>query len=357
MKKVLVYPFNREFFSIMNNYNLLFKRNIEIVSLVSLPGWGLSDEVYNINNKNISVTCNFNNSLNDCDLVWIIDSWLPLYFDSYIYPNIKEAASKGKKVLLTRKLSNIEKTKLNELRNNITYLDDINPKLTGRYINVNTPIIAIAGISQNTGKFELELSLKQELEEKGYRVLLIASRREAIITGDCRIPDFMLKNDLSENEKILAFNHYVSKLESEKHPDIIILGIPGAVTSYDNKFFKDYGILAIEIAKAVPIDSLILCSLYGDYKKEYFEECEKTVGEQLCTKIDIHTLSKYSIDETEMLERGNVCYLMLDEILVDKMVKQINYPNLLNPYDKQSLRQIAELLIEKLSTSFYLETI
>lgn len=146
-------------------------------------------------------------------------------------------------------------------------------------------------------------------------------------------------------------------MESEKHPDIIILGIPGAVTSYDNKFFKDYGILAIEIAKAVPIDSLILCSLYGDYKKEYFEECEKTVGEQLCTKIDIHTLSKYSIDETEMLERGNVCYLMLDEILVDKMVKQINYPNLLNPYDKQSLRQIAELLIEKLSTSFYLETI
>ncbi len=359
MEKLLVYPFNREFTPIVKNCYFLNNNNLDIVNLVTMAGWGLEGDAYECINSKIIVRIDYMSALNECDTVWIIDSWLTLSFEEYIYPNVKAAVLNNKNILITRELTRLEKLKIEELNcnKNISYLDVIKPRISGRIVEVKTPIVAIAGVSQNTNKFELELSLKHEFEEKGYHVLLIASRKEANVIGDYSIPEFMLTNELSENNKILAFNHFVTQLESEKQPDIIILGIPGSVVSYDNKFFKDFGVLAFEISRSVSIDSFILCSLFADYEKEYFQKCEQVIGEQLGVSIDFHALSKFTIDESEMIEREKVFYLTLDEDIVDTKVKEINYPRLINPFKKQNVKLIMEILVESLTTNISIETV
>lgn len=353
MLKVLVYPFNREFEPFLKYGMYLSEWNINEISLVSLPGWGLIGDKYEYNDKIVEVKLDFEIELINCDTVWIIDSWIDISFNDYIYPKIVKALLSKKKVIISRILSIDEKdavSKLNEA-DNILILDSPQSPCTNlNIVENNVPVIAIAGVSQNTNKFEIELILKHEFEEKGYNVLLIASKREANLFGDFSVPDYMLQHDLSENEKILALNHYITQLENDKKPDVIIIGVPGAITSYDEKYFKDFGMLAFEMTRAVIMDFMILSSFNALYEKEYFLNCEKIIKEQFLIPNFLHCLSYFSVDDSDLLVMGKPCYIKMDEVSVEKTVLENNYPLLFNPFDKKDMGIIVNIVITKLTS-------
>ena len=116
---------------------------------------------------------------------------------------------------------------------------------------------------KETGKLGVQLALREELIEKGYKVSSISSRLDSELYGLHPIPSFMFDRMNSETEKIQKYNHYVKQIELIEHPDIIIIGIPGGILPYDEIDHNEYGILAYEISYAVPCDAAIMCLPYN----------------------------------------------------------------------------------------------
>lgn len=95
MKKVMLYPFDSASFSILKYKNRL--NNLELVDIVSPIGWGYND-VY----IKYLVRHDFSNALENCDIVWIVNSQNSISYEYDIRPKIEEAVLKKKEVIVTR---------------------------------------------------------------------------------------------------------------------------------------------------------------------------------------------------------------------------------------------------------------
>lgn len=98
--KVVVYPFDRDFLPVLKNHDLL--KELEIESVVSLKGWGfVSSTVSTYGGQQYVVSDSLNAALENCDCLWLVDSWNPCSFGDYILPAALLAAKKRRKIICT----------------------------------------------------------------------------------------------------------------------------------------------------------------------------------------------------------------------------------------------------------------
>lgn len=143
---------------------------------------------------------------------------------------------------------------------------------------IPVPIITVLGVGDKSNKFDLQLGLADFFKKAGYNVSLLGTKEYTSLFGFMPLPQFLFEGGC-QKEKILQFNHFVYKLSMETHPDIIIVGCPGAIMPNNPFKFDDYGELAFVIGNALNADISVL-SLYAmSYNNQALEH--------------LHSLCKY----------------------------------------------------------------
>jgi peptide maturation system protein (TIGR04066 family) len=355
MEKIIVYPYNDEQFLPVLRHPVFFK-DFHISYLVSPKGWGNRNV-----NGSLNITCDFDSALEYCHTVLISESGALLDFENSIMPKIMHSIEQGKNIICTMPLHN-ESFKLihGHCESHGVYFKYFNyPEEykvreiyeRGKFLyDISTPVIFVFGLGERTNKFEIQLSLRENIMNMGYKVSQIGTRGYCELLGFHSMPCFMFDNSVSETDRIVLFNHYVKNVEMKESPDVIIIGVPGAIMALNNSIINEFGILAYEMCLAVTPDSSVLSCYYEDYNEEYFFEYVKMFKYKFGCQLDCFNLSNIKIDwQSSRLENKMNC-LSLDSKFIDekkKKYKSIRTPvfNVLNYADAKNM---AELIIKKL---------
>lgn len=347
--RIIVYPVDRESLSVIKSTeNFPY---IHLTWLISPESWGHEGEYYKSHNGMIEVVHNYEDKLNDCTAVWIVDSWNDLDFYHYIEPKIKLAKLKGKRIICSRNLTTPEKTFLSGIKIEFFDYSTFKPKICyeHRVREIRSPVIFVMTSNEFCNQFYIETALYAELSNRGYEVLYISSRKECAAFGGQAVPRFIFSGTFTENEKVLAMNHYIYHLEMIHQPDIIIIGVPGSAMTYNHQYSTDFGIIAYEISEAVRPDFAILSSLCRPYDIDYFKGIEDSLLGRLGVRIDVHSLSPYAPDFNNPFGEKKLSYLSLDDAYVRGMIEQTAYNNLLNLNEMDGISTAVDRLVDKLS--------
>ncbi len=355
MEKMIVYPYNDEQFSPVLRHPL-FLKDFDISCLVSPKGW-TNENV----NGSLNITCDFDSALEYCDTVLISESGALLDFEKSIMPKIMHSIAQGKNIICTMPLHNEPFKLINrKCESQGVYFKYFNyPEEykvqeiyeRGKFLyDISKPVIFVFGSGERTNKFEIQLSLRENIMNMGYKISQMGTRGYCELLGFHSMPSFMFDNSVSETDRIILFNHYVKNVEMKESPDVIIIGVPGAIMALNNNINNGFGILAYEMCLAVTPDSSVLSYYYEDYNEEYFSDFVNMFKYKFECQLDCFNLSNIKIDWQSSRFRNKMDYLSFDSKFIDekkKKYKSIRTPvfNVLN-YD--DAKNMAELIIKKL---------
>ncbi|AEY65014.1 TIGR04066 family peptide maturation system protein [Clostridium sp. BNL1100] len=364
-QKVLIYPYDSGFTPLLRHKQFL--DSFEITSLVSPGGWGLTGRDAGDADKSgrigINVTADFDEALELCDIVMIVDSEKYLDFQKYMMPKVFSAVDHGKDIIITTQLRDADfntiSKKCKEAGVNFKYFNYpeehrkfpvINVENEFLY-NINTPVVFVLGIGERTSKFEIQLSLREKFCNEGYRVSQIGTRGYCELLGFHSFPEFMFNGTFPETNKIVFFNHLIKKIEDEEHPDVIIIGIPGGIMPFNNRLTNKFGILAYEVSQALPSDSAIFSCHYAEYDNNYFKGLSDLVKYKLGFEVSCYNISNVMFDWTNSKQENKIIYTTLDSTFIgEKIIKyaESDLP-VFNAQNTDSAGNMSEHIINKLA--------
>lgn len=280
--RVMVYPYDKEFLSLLRHSNKI--NQFEITNIVSPFGWGFNGKDAGVIDYGeplgIIVKDNFDLALNECDTVIFNKPLLELNYEKFIKSKISTAIEKNKNIICLARLEDNDRSQFEiqcrskgltfEYYSNSYEYDNALKEVT-KVSEINSPIVFVMGLSEDTNKFGVQLALRKKFMENGYKVSQIGSRSYSGFLGFNPMPDFMFNNQVADYEKIMLFNRFVKNIEEEEKPDVIIVGIPGGIMPINSNFPNKFGITAFEISRAITPDATVLCTHYNMFYKEYFE--------------------------------------------------------------------------------------
>ena len=364
MERLIVYPFDNEFSPVLRHMNLL--ENYKVTALISPRGWGLGSKdaclVDGGNPTGLEVSTDFESNLEHCDTVLISDYRKLLDFNKSVFPKIIMAIEHKRNIICTLPLGQQQKKQITDLcqKNGVYfnyYYMSTNPL---SYINeqiildIDTPIICVAGISERTNKFDVQLVLREKFLEEGYKVSQVGSKSWCELLGFHSFPSFMYSGSILESDKIVMFNQYIKNIEMAEQPDVIILGIPGGTITFNNYLTNRFGILAYMVSQAIESDAFIFCTLYEDFKSDCYEELEKSMKYKFGFEADAYSISNTKFDWNSYMAQPAMSkksqFLTINSIDVDSKInslKDCNMPlyNILNEKDRAMM---SEYIIGKL---------
>lgn len=352
MKKMMIYPYSNAYEPYVLYSELM--DNIKVTSLVASSGSGIVGKSITTDNEILVVSSDFEEELSKCDIVWFVEDEKYELSNGVVREHLMSAVENHKKIVFTRTMKK-EGKQIEALipeQQNITpkRLVETKEKLIYEHCyRIETPVLIIYGTEKDTGKLGVQLALRKEFIEKGYRVSSISSRLDSELYGVHAIPSFMFDTSNNETEKIQKYNHYVKQIELMEYPDIIIIGIPGGILPYDEIDHNEYGILAHEISYAVPCDAAIMCIPYNpDFTGDYSDLGKaveqifrfQTIGCNLAARVP---------DMQRTIENKERHLVSLDSDFIDSKIATYKRNNVFNFLNKNDANKAAEHIIDFLS--------
>lgn len=362
-KKILIYPFDVNLFPVLR-YRDMIKLNWNIVSCVSPIGWGINkDDIRFFNNDNhvnILFNDNFDSMLCNCDSVWFCESDKSVNFDDELYPNIIKAINEGKDIITSCDLKNSE-------NNIITVCKEFNVKFTNLLKNyssdffdmsealrkIETPVIAVASLTQDLKKFDVQLALRKYFKAEGYRVSQIGTKSYSEIFGFHSMPNFMYNNEYDEKEKIVMFNTFIKQIEHIEAPDVIIIGIPGGIMPICDGDINNFGVKAFEISRAVVSDITIL-NMPFDFglETENFMNLKKVIFNKFEFDVKCFNIANKAIDGNKMEENNIFSLITIDDHLIEEIKAHIRNTNEVQVYsiiNEDDMKDLPKYIIDTLA--------
>jgi len=153
--------------------------------------------------------------------------------------------------------------------------------------------------------------------------------------------------------KILLFNRYVKRLEVAEKPDIIILGVPGAVQNLSEKFTMGFAVTPYLTFNAVLVDYLILCSFF-EISEDFFCKISTMCEYKFGCPVDCFHISDVIVDMMSSEEKKIIITKVLNrdftkQKLAELKDAEIQKFNILEP--KNEVR-LFDLITEKIAADF-----
>lgn len=381
-KKAVLYPVDIEICPVIRHKALL--KEYEIVGLVSPKGWGYGDKDLSYIDGGCDTGMvlgdDFSKVLDQCDTVIFCDSQYYNGMESDIINKMKEAINNNKNIVSLIQLENKYFDEIIELSsqkrcqfsfmNNELKEIDINSnynfrnklKISGMEYKsksnayesigkIKTPVIFVMGVTERSSKFEIQLTIKEQLEKLGYRITHIGSRNYCEMIGGHSFPSFLYDNTISEVDKILMYHDYVKAIEEAEAPDIIIIGIPGGITKVNDKFTNKFGIYAYEISQAIDPDYVIMSVFYEDFKAEYLDNLSILSKYRFGFEVDSFNLANIQMDWESVLRLSGDNYIKLESDFINQKIKKYENDNkmIFNIFNKDHGISMADDIINRLS--------
>ncbi|MDR1136024.1 MAG: TIGR04066 family peptide maturation system protein [Clostridiales Family XIII bacterium] len=352
MENLLMYPFNKSFMPYVRHQDML--NDMHITSLISPNGWGLVGDKINTPCGDIIVSDDFDYALESCTCVWFIEDDIIALPKDILWTKLRAAITHGKNIVYTRCR---DREEVQEMVALIPSGLDITPQCIGHnklldskkvLYDIDTPTIFVIGNAECSDKFEVQLSLRKQFVNMGYKVSSVSTRWDSAIIGVHPFPEFMWDVRLSEEDKVYRYNGYIKEIEMMESPEIFIVGIPGGIVPYSRKQLNHFGITAYEIAMAIKCDSAVFCSLYSNYLSEYFDEISKLILSRFEIAIDYHHISAYmNCPDHQRVVDQEYNILTLDSAIVDEKIRALGRNDVFNLLSSGNARIVAEKIIRQ----------
>jgi peptide maturation system protein (TIGR04066 family) len=337
MKKIAIFPFDYYLLPVIKNKDNLL--DFQLSQVFSLQGWGMVNDTVSASCKDdtaedIVVMDIFDESVDfDFDILYITNSNHKID-DDLLYRCIERAAKRQKNILVSKKLSTEQMEQIKAIckQNNVhvqfLYADvstDIINDTAEMLYSIDTPIISVSGVDENTNKFEVQLELYNRLKKDGYSVSWVSSRNEMLLCGEHPLPDFMFQTSISETQKILMYNHFVKFIEEQESPDVIILGIPGEMMPNSKLQVGHFGTTAFQIFNAVNPDFSVLCVHCNGNNEDYFDRLLQAMEYKFSVETDCIYISSISKDPFSLNKITPVEYVLYNNDFTTAVISQIAY--------------------------------
>lgn len=340
-QKILIYPYTTLTYSLI--YALSFSRIKREFILVSPKGWGYDGKSVLLCEGKINIQTEFEKNCDKCDEVWFVNTYFDVNEPEMIYPKVRFAMTKRKAVRYFRDLnSEIKKilglNKREKIINSPTKLELL-----------NTPIVFIAGLYEECNAFDVEVRLNHSFNHEKYKITQIGSMAEGELIGMKTFPSFMFNKRYSEKEKILLFNQFIKEIELKEQPDLIIVGIPGGISSYSRQIVENFGMLFQLVSIAVSNDIFILSIPYNEYTDIDIENLKKFIWKKYEVHVDfINLAAKKIISDTSLLTQ-KLTYLTLDNDLVMQKTNQLGRTDMYVINVEEEADRLQKAVLNKLS--------
>lgn len=369
MHKVLFYPYDYQ----SNLYVRFteFLENVGQVFLMSFPGSGLIGKDASIVDKTpeynliIQSEKEWETVVEQVDTVYFLDSAFEVDIKKQIVPKIIDVLQKNKRAVCEMALS---KEQMQKIQSYVTaqngfecrLADDDSAAITGlekitakmEIYKFTTPIIMVMGTTERTNKRIVQLSLKRELEKEEFKVSCILSSGRGEQFGVHSYPDWMFEKGIGEVAKIAAFNRYVKEIEKKEAPDVIVIGIPGAIFPYNNCFTNYFGVQAFLAARAAEPDGVICCSNYIDFTAEFFKHIKNIISCTYSTEVLGFCLNNMVYDSRTTVKNG-LKYTSIDIKQVAKVIKALEGDDiqLWNIMEDKDMKKMSKRVADQFSVS------
>lgn len=361
-KKAILYPYSIHSASIVRNRSMI--KHYEIIGAVAPKGLSLLGKdcsaVDSRSFMGIDISEDFEHMILNCEVIIIgeysLESDEKNIFQQIVFKNTLYALEQGKEVVSLYRFSEEQEEKLkrksDELK--ICYFSykewqDIKLKKSGSMVQLNTPIISIAGLTEECGKFDIQMSIGNMLARSGINATHISSKQFGELFGFHSFPTFMFGNSLTEEDKILELNAYLSFLESKENPDVFIITVPGGMVPINKRNHERFGITAYEVGCAINPDLLVLAIPLIDLKSYQMDNLCKIVEEKLNCAPCCMAMSNNRINSKDMQDEfKKVSYDFLAVEEVDKKIK--GYDDILpvfNSISKQGKEALNDFILDK----------
>lgn len=366
IKKIGIYPFNSDCMVFLKYANLL-NSEYKICEVASLNGWGFVGKNINLDSDNYQIKASPSLFNKKVDILFIPEFDAVEFVENLIVDEIIGFASEVSKIMCAANLTEAGVNKIKQACNeksvncNFVYLAEIAfpSDYTAFYTNsqknlekIEVPIIVIAGLWENTDKFKTSLVLRNKLLNEGYRVSQIGSRSYCELFGFHSFPTFMTDSGISENDKPLMLNRYVKNIADSEEPDVIIIGIPGSIQSFNDKYTNRFGILPYLTFQALLVDFLIMCTFYEYSSIKFLDEISQLCKYRFSCCVDAYHMSNLYIDIAETEEKDRIVKNRIARNIINKTLEN-NYGEsqipVFNLYEDHDGDKLFDLILNKLS--------
>ena len=226
----------------------------------------------------------------------------------------------------------------------------------GKLYEIPVPVIFVLSLYEDLDKFALQIALRKILCEESVSVSQIGTRQYCERFGFHSFPAFMFENELTAEEKVLAFNHYVYQMVVEENTDAIIIGIPGAYTKLNLSYPMKFGILPYLVSQAIVPDYAVMCTFYAEFPDDTFwKTISQSCSYKLGFHIDIFHMSGSYIDLQPTKALGKIKYTHVPDAVVDRMVQSRfadSFHTVFNGYSLIGEETLRASLLKNLATSY-----
>lgn len=354
MEHIAIYPYSESYAPIIRHQKLI--HDMKIRSLISPRGWGLTGECVKTLDTEFIVTDNFIEGIQECTAVWFVDDANIPHPPALLKEKMHEALRQNKRILFTRSIKSdkddIKNLIPDEKEIRIETMHCLSERKSIACYNIDTPVIFVLGLSENTDKFEVQATLREQFIQKGYKVSSVSSRKDSTILGMHELPEFMFDINVSEAEKIQLYNQFVKQVELKDTPDIIIIGIPGGAFPYNKKIHNYFGISLYEISNAVTCDFAVFCLPYLNYSLDMtnFTKISNEVNGKFGFPIDYFHIAARTYDHffAQPLDQ-DFSWVSLDESFIDMKIETYKRKDVLNLIHRDEAKKITDEIIRQLS--------
>lgn len=350
VKKAIIIMYNVDVSEIMRYKEMIC--DYEIVQAVSPNGWGTVGKDAGFVDGGMNIGCDIKEEIDygiEFDTVFLLTSVTEKLIHQVYNTYLKKAVQEKKQIICTQKVKDIL---LQLCKDDIVSIDENVDYKVRRMGKIDTPIIVVAGTHEYTQKFKIQLELKRYLNSKGYKVSLVGSKDFTKLFAGHQFPTFMFQN-MSERDKILAFQGYIRDIDKKEEPDVIIIGIPGGMMPYNEKFPGYFGITLYEVMLSIQPDAFILSCLFEQYDKEYFQEIKNVVKYRFGVEVDCFNISPFQVDINESDQNDSLQYFKLSQNVVSSMigniVNEIPIYNISNGLDGMKMAEFITSRLEEYS--------
>lgn len=330
MKNIMIYPIEKNDIFFMKYRELLSK--YEKIYFGTKKGFIFTNEdIHDINNdekvKDINIVTDLERYILKIDVLYINeDSRTSIEELAHI---INIALLNNKKVISSKELRS--KYNANCVGKNLgdeNHIDLHEDKFKidnniNKIFNFNTPIITVIGTEQYTDKFNVQLHLRKFLQDKGFKISQIGTKKSANIFDIYNIPDCIFSNELSENDKVRYFNQYIKRIEHIDKPDIIVIGIPLGIIKNNDEFHNDFSILPFELLNAFTSDYTIMCMHYGNYDESNLNYFRMIADVRFGVEVDSFVMSNNFYDYSQSIRMQSKQFLRMPTNKTQEKVQEI----------------------------------
>ncbi|ASA25345.1 TIGR04066 family peptide maturation system protein [Paenibacillus donghaensis] len=350
-KKVAIYPFDIESAPLVRYKEYL--RSYDLMGVFSPRGWGINKDISMVDGgeKGLTIETDLINSVINYDTLIINQPCRTLDFNKNVLPLIISKIQEKKEIILNWYEN---ESFIKELCERLSVPCSVMSYDRNLFVNHNklmditVPIVFVCGFTEMANKFFTQLTLREYFTKEGYNISQIGTKKYSELFGFKSFPAFMFES-ISDSEKIILFNNYVKQIEIEERPDLIIIGIPGSVIPFNNRYNYHFGSFANIISHSIEADAIIANILYGDYNQKIFDLKRNIMKYKYGWNVDCFSMSNFYVDLTSTLPDGELQFSKVGSELLDgkiestlKSVNNINIFNSLNDTHKFTMCKMIE---------------